>query len=448
MELNEVIKLKIDSITYEGNGSGTFEGETVFVPYTTPGDVVEARVKKIGDYVDTELIKILKKSQTRIEVKCSYFSKCGSCDFLHINYESQLEEKRKIIEYVFKKNEINFTKVEDVIKSPSNFNYRVRSKFKGEIDTNLILGFNKQKSHKTIDIKECPLLLESINKLYLKFRESLEKTLKEKKANRENIDAQSFELEIFQSNNDSFLVLNISQKSFEFFREFMNAFINKNHNVLGYSLKNNVGKELYKSNKITFSYDIHSLNLENKYKFNYDENCFTQVNLEVNELIINKIQESIKDFTLKHKEANIKILDLYSGIGNIGISVSNYANKVLCVEENPHSAKFGNENIKLNKANNVEFLNKSSESVVKDCLRKNEKFDIVILDPPRDGIGSLAKEITKINPKKIIYMSCDARTLSKDIKQIQDSGYRIKKITPFDMFPQTSHIEIVVESER
>jgi len=446
MELNEVIKLKIDSITYEGNGSGTFEGETVFVPFTAPGDVVEVRVKKIGDYVDAELIKILEKSKTRIEVKCPYFSKCGSCDFLHINYESQLEEKRKIIEYVFKKNKINFTKVEDVIKSPSNFNYRVRSKFKGEIDTSLILGFNKQKSHKTIDIKECPLLLESINQIYLKFRNSLDEKLKQSKKDRLHIDAQSFELEVFQSNSDSFLVLNISQKSLEFFREFMNNFTNKNPNILGYSLKNNVGKELYKSNNITFSYDINSLNLENNYKFNYDENCFTQVNLEVNELIINKIQETIKDFALKHE--NMKILDLYSGIGNIGISVSNYANKVLCVEENPHSAKFGNENVKLNKVNNVEFLNKSSEIVVKDILRKNDRFDIVILDPPREGVGSLAKEIPKINPKKIIYMSCDARTLSKDLKNIQDAGYRIKSINPFDMFPQTSHVEILVEMER
>jgi 23S rRNA (uracil1939-C5)-methyltransferase len=137
------------------------------------------------------------------------------------------------------------------------------------------------------------------------------------------------------------------------------------------------------------------------------------------------------------------VLDLYSGIGNFSIPMARLAKEVLGVEISKNSVKLAKHNAGLNSVENLVFQNASSEDAVQILNDEKEKFDLVVLDPPREGAKEILDGLVKLSPKKIIYVSCDPATLARDLKKLSGLGYHVAKVRPFDMFPQTFHIESV-----
>ena len=175
------------------------------------------------------------------------------------------------------------------------------------------------------------------------------------------------------------------------------------------------------------------------YKYILSNNTFFQVNKYVTELLYNEVLENIK----KYKSKNV--LDLYCGSGTIGIYISKYVDKVLGVEINKQSIINANKNKELNNIKNIEFIEGKVSNIIKDI---KDKYDTVIVDPPRSGLDkNTINSIIKINPNTIIYVSCDPTTLSRDLNILKDK-YNIKYIKPFNMFPKTYHCESVSVLER
>jgi 23S rRNA (uracil1939-C5)-methyltransferase len=139
----------------------------------------------------------------------------------------------------------------------------------------------------------------------------------------------------------------------------------------------------------------------------------------------------------------MSVLDLYSGIGNFSIPLALQAKEVLGVEISKNSVKLAKHNAGINSVKNVVFQNASSEDAVTILNDEHESFDLVVLDPPREGAKEVIDGLVELSPEKMIYISCDPATLARDLKKLSESGYKVVKVRPFDMFPQTFHIESV-----
>jgi len=172
-------------------------------------------------------------------------------------------------------------------------------------------------------------------------------------------------------------------------------------------------------------------------RFMTTPSAFTQVNSDINELMI----KTVIDWAELNE--NTTVLDLYSGIGNFSIPMAHQAKEVLGVEISKNSVKLAKHNAELNSIKNMVFQNATSEDAVQILNDEQEKFDLVVLDPPREGAKEILDGLVKLSPEKIIYVSCDPATLARDLKKLSGLGYKVARVRPFDMFPQTFHIETV-----
>ncbi|MCL4244165.1 MAG: RsmD family RNA methyltransferase, partial [Candidatus Dadabacteria bacterium] len=172
-------------------------------------------------------------------------------------------------------------------------------------------------------------------------------------------------------------------------------------------------------------------------KFLANPSVFTQSNPGVNEAIVRTVLEWAAP------AEGLKVLDLYSGIGNFSVPLAKTASNVVSVEINRFSSVLARKNAGINGMTNISFITATSGEAVSDLLERGETFDIVVLDPPREGAKEILEGVASLSGGKIIYVSCDPVTLSRDLKRLKELGWSPRRVKPFDMFPQTYHVESV-----
>ena len=393
---------KITSLNNEGLGITRVDNKVVFVPYSAIGDVIDLKIiEDKRNYSIGEITDIKEKSNSRREASCPYYYICGGCNLMHIKYKNQLEfKKEKVINNL---KHISNIEIKDIsIESDNEYNYRNHIILR--VDKNRI-GFYKSHSNEIVDIKYCLISNEIINIKIDEIRDFLNK-YKDNNINKISIKA-------FNG-----VLINIVSDDFTLMDEFI-----KYVKVDSLYINNEL---VYKNKSIKFKFD--------KFNFMVSNNSFFQKNTDMALKLYNYIKENIDD--------NSKILDLYSGIGSIGIFVADKCKSVLGVEIIESAVDNAKENSKINNINNIEFIC----GKVEDNLDNIKDIDTIIVDPPRVGLNKKAIEnINKINPKKIIYVSCNSTTLARDINYL---NYEIKSIKLFDLFPNTHHCESVVVLER
>lgn len=291
-------------------------------------------------------------------------------------------------------------KVKKIVESPNQFNYRnkVTFKYNGKV------GYYKRNTNDIVNINYCHLLNESLNK-------EIE--------NINNIRTRNRIKEIVVRD------INESDKQITFDLQKYTENITYPSLKINYTVDNRLIKPIDKSKIIG--------KICNK-EFEVSPTAFFQVNTQQVTNLYNKITEYVK------KNVNPTVLDLYCGTGTIGICVSDYAKKILGIEINKMAIIDAKNNAKINNVNNIDFIAGDTKTILKN---KDYKTDIIILDPPRAGLDKeVIEDIKRFNAKEIIYVSCDPITLARDIKLLSDL-YDVKEVTPFDMFPNTYHVECV-----
>ncbi len=409
MKSGEIIELEIERLAFGGRGVGKVAfGEryvSIFVPMTVPEDKIKAEITSIdGLTAEARLIEIINPSKHRVDPPCPYFSTCGGCDWQNVSYEEQVKQKQKMIIHILKDWD---DKILPIIPSPKQYQYRHRGNFKGFVrNFQPTIGLFKADSHDVIDIKECLVVYPQINEFIARLREFLSKG---------KTPNFKFSFDAYVSDDGkidvAFYVPDELGKLFKRFRE-MNSDILNDDEFMNYYIDN----------------------LELLY---YPSN-FTQINLEQNYTMI----KTVLNFANISK--NDTILDLFCGIGNFSLPAALKAKRVIGVEGAELSIEAAKESVRRNNLKNVDFFVGDVNKYIKNNHDKNKKYDIIILDPPRDGLLNYAGNIAGFNAKRIIYVSCNPRTLAKDLKVIESKGYKVAKIQPIDMFPQTFHIETVV----
>lgn len=393
------MEVKIDRLDHFGRGITKVNNKTCFVELALDNEIVNIDIiKEKKKFIEARTSEVIKKSKDRIKSTCPYFPLCGGCNIRHFSKGKQHEFK--------------INKVKDILMKFSNLDVDIGSCFlDNDFYRNKVvfhvknrkLGFYKEKSHDIIEINECLNVDKKINESI----KILKKLVEDKDNNIEEIT-----IKVGNKTDEVLISIKGKVKNRSMLDAFDVVFIN--------------GKAITKRDKI--------VSMIKDKKFLLSDKDFFQVNKYVVEKLYDEVVDSIKEKKAKN------VLDLYCGTGTIGIFVADYVDKVLGIEVVPTSIRAAYLNKELNKVDNITFKEGKVEEVLKDV---DEEFDTVIFDPPRSGLDkSVFETIEKINPKNIIYVSCDPVTLGRDINVLKEK-YNLEKIKVFDMFPNTYHVETI-----
>lgn len=397
----------IESLDYFGFGIAHIDNKTIFVENAFPGDVVIIDIiKNKKNYSEAKVVKYIKKSKDRVESICPYFQHCGGCHLFFYDYENTLQFKINKVKELLNRNKIQFDKNNlEIIKNEYPLFYRNKISLK-IVDGKI--GYFKNNSHELVLINECKIARESINKVL---------------AHYQLLNITNGSLTIRSNSNDEILlIINSNEKQY-------NIELDKLKNVVKLVGIIYNDKTIYGDN---FFYErIGGL------LFKVSFNSFFQVNPFITTKLFELLKENI-DF-------NSKVLDLYSGVGTLSIVASQKLTEVKGIEIIKNAVINGIFNAKLNKCSNIEFM---LGDVARIISKIHYDFDTVIVDPPRKGLDkNIITFIKDKFPQKIIYISCDASTLMRDLKLLEEQ-YEIKTYKILDMFSFTYHLESFVVLER
>ena len=445
LQKGQIIEIKIDKIVYGGEGLGYYNNEfAMFVPMSVPGDILKVEVISLKKTYGRALIKeIITPGKERIkDLKHITFEDFQGCDFGMLNYESQLKYKKEMVEDVVRRiGKNNEVLIEETLESPVEKNYRNKVvepfSLKGK---EIITGFFKRKSHDVFQVEDNMLnsvlgnkIIDEIKKILNKKKISVYDEKKHKGLLRHvMVRTNSF--------NEAMLVLVINDKTVSNeIKEILKEVMDKVKEITSVYVSLNdrktnvaIGSKnilIYGEKTIKESIDgIH---------FNISPTSFFQINLEQTKRLYSLAISMFENIE------NKRIVDAYAGTGTIGMILSKEAKNVYSIEIVESAVKDGIQTAKENKIENVQFI---CGDVNKELgkLIKSESVDSIILDPPRKGIDEESLlNISKVGIKEIVYISCNPSTFARDIEILEKEGYKLVRVKPVDMFPQTSHIEVV-----
>lgn len=409
IKVDEIYETEITALENEGKGVCKVGGMIVFVPKALPGEKVRIRITEIKkNFARGKIIEILKTSDKRVKSKCPYYDECGGCSLRHLKGKEILKFKKEKVENALKRiGKINI-KVDECLASYKEDNYRNKANFKVEDNK---IGFYEEGTYRLIDVKECLLCEDEINVALKIIRKYIDYNINEIK-----------NITIKHGNALNELLIDIESND------------DKDIRILDY-LTTNLSKlkTVIFNDKVVFG-NGYIKAVTNSLMFNVSSKSFFQVN----SIQMEKLYDTaIKLANLKKEDV---VLDLYCGTGTITSIIAGHVKKVVGIEIVDDAVMDANENIKINHINNASFI---CGDAAKEINKIKEKIDVIFVDPPRKGIDRKAIAIMKkISPKKIVYISCNPVTMARDLSYLNDL-YDVKKVTPVDMFPNTSHVECV-----
>lgn len=445
---NDDIKLNIDSLTSEGSGIGRYDGFAVFVRGVVPGDEITAHIIKCSKNYAIAIVKdIIKPSKYRIESDCPVSDKCGGCSFRNVSYDEELKYKRMRVNDALERIGKLDIEVEEIIGADCTQNYRNKAQYPVSIcDGELFAGFYAYKSHRIICCDDCKLQP-------IEFKAGLDAF---------RIWAEKADITSYDENTGKGLLRHIYfRKGFATGDIMACAVINSGklpqsellvsllkEKVAGLkSVVININREksnviLGKESKTIWGDDYISDELLGK-KFVISPNSFYQVNHAQCE----KLYSKARDYA--NLGGDEVLLDLYCGVGTIGLTMADSVKQLVGIEIIPQAIENAKINAKLNNIDNAKFICADAPKGAEILKSEGIKPDVIILDPPRKGCApSLFDTVCQMNPKRIVYVSCDSSTLARDLKILEEKGYKTKKVSAVDMFPRTPHIEAVCLLER
>ena len=431
--------LKITDMNTNGEGIGHIDGYTLFVSGALMGDEAEVRLTHTKkNYGFAEVKKLLAFSPDRVKPSCPVSTKCGGCTLQNLSYEAQLRFKKTLVENALKRIGGLDVPVRDVMGMDEPFRYRNKAQYpvgrdgKGRI----ICGFYARKSHDIVPIRDCVISREAnaaiIDEILAFMQEKNIAPYDEKDGSglvRHILIREGF------VTGEIMVCLIINGEDFPDKAELagrlaaypeiksicLNVNTRRSNVILGEKVIPVLGEPFITDYIGHLSFRISPLSF-----------------YQVNPVQTKKLYDTVR--TLADAHENETLLDLYCGIGTIGLYLADRVKAVYGVEIIPQAIRDAEENAERNGISNAHFQVGASEDIFRDL----PEADTVILDPPRKGCEeSLLHELAARNPAKIVYVSCNPATLARDLKILAAEGYDIKAVQPVDMFPHTQHIESV-----
>ncbi len=431
VENGEKYIAEITGISSDGNGVGTVDGFTVFVPYTVAGDTVEIEVTKVkSHYALSRLVRIITPSKDRITPECGLYPRCGGCGLLHMNYNAQREAKKGFIEAALRRiGGFKELLCDEFISPATPVRYRNKCIYQmGKSENGLhISGFFANGSHDVVPVSDClisPEINSDINAAVTEY------------SNEYNIDAKSLFIRHARATGEIMVMLSIGGNRPPEREELIRKLLAVSDKIVSVYIGTNNGNRLiYGKPEIT--------DMLCGIRFNISPESFYQINPYMTEMLYNK--------ALEYAEItkNDIVLDIYCGIGTISLAAAKRARRVTGIEIVKQAVADAEKNARRNGISNAEFFADSAENAVPRLIESGMKPDVVILDPPRRGSDEATlRAIVTAAPKRIVYVSCNPATLARDAKYLAANGYTPARCAGADMFPGTVHVETVLAMMR
>ena len=426
------MKLTIDKCIYGGAGLARVDGKAVFVPFTLPGELVEAEITKdSGSYANAELIEILEASPARAIAPCQYFGECGGCHYQHASYGEQLEIKRQILRETLERAHLsNLPEINILHSEPLHYRNRIRLHLNRTASS---LCYKKRSSNVNLPVSACPIAAPI-----------LEQALQSLSAQADILQLGRFfeEIELCTNDRESSLLVSLWTKAGA---EAAKVQLRKLWSLLQIHLSQISGAAVFSvaegkhaSRLLAQAGDATLTYLAAGEEYRVSIGSFFQVN----RFLIDPLVELVAKDT-----SGSVAWDLYAGAGLFARKLAAAFQQVIAVEAAPSSVADLRHNLSDNPhraiaSSTLDFLRRS---LTESGANKHPRPDLVVADPPRAGLGKEVTELLgQIRPTHITYVSCDPATLSRDLKSLLDSGYHLQQIHMVDMFPQTFHLESVV----
>ncbi|MFC4559482.1 23S rRNA (uracil(1939)-C(5))-methyltransferase RlmD [Virgibacillus kekensis] len=445
---NETINLTFEDLTHEGNGVGKINGYPLFVPNALPGEEGSVKVVKVNkNFGFGKLLELTKHSPERIDPVCH--TQCNGCGLQHMSYKLQLEMKQNQVKNAMKKiAHLEDVPVHPIIGMDNPLHYRNKVQIPvGEKNGRLITGFYQKRSHRIIENTEtCTTHNEVINDVVKKVRDI---------ANRLGIRAYNEEVH-------KGVLRHIMVRTGEETKDIMVVLVTRTEKL---PHQEELVQELTKAFPHIKSV-VHNINAKRTNVIMGDKTKVIWGDEYIHDKIgdttfaisaksfyqVNPTQtKTLYDKALEYAEIDSKdtVIDAYCGIGTISLFLAQKAKKVYGVEVVPEAISDAKKNAKLNGITNAEFFVGQAEKVMPWWKAQGLDPDVIVVDPPRKGCDEeLLKAMIDMQPKRIVYVSCNPSTLARDLRILEDGGFSTQELQPVDMFPQTGHVECVALIKR
>jgi 23S rRNA (uracil1939-C5)-methyltransferase len=416
-----ILELQIETLTLGGRGLGRHAGKAVFVPGTAPGDRVRCRiVRSRSQYAEAELVELLVAAPERCTPPCPVFGRCGGCQWQHLPYPLQAPWNERLFgEQLLRAGVAAPAALLPIVTAPAELDYRSRVQFKcRQTPQGLVTGFYRQGSHYVIDVPCCRLGLPAIQAGYACLRELLPAVPS---------PAAVPQVDLACSDDGRLTVL-LHALAGE--GAALGSWLREAASRNGFAAALQVGRKtsiqpLWGDTALATRVDEPPLQLQ------VSAGGFSQVNPAQNRRLVAAVVAAAE---LTGRE---RLLDLYCGVGNFTLSLARRAAAAVGVESYPPAIVDAQANAAHNGIANATFHAEPAEG----AALRHGRFDQVLLDPPRTGAYPVMRDLLGLRPRRILYVSCDPATLARDLLPLVHNGYRVISAQPFDLFPQTWHIE-------
>lgn len=435
--------ITIDKVVAGGLGLARLaSGLVVMVPFVLPGETVEVRVgKERKGYALASLLEVLCPSPERVEPLCPHFQACGGCHLQHGTYQAQLAIKESILRdllwrYPITPAELADSLCEAILPGPGQFHYRQRIRL--QVDDHGRLGFFGRRSHAVVEVDSCPLAKDELNQVLGRLGEI---------APFRGLARQAVAVELLFSPMDGQVVVIVHLGRRPRPADQQAAFAIADSIALvqsvwlagqGFAMKGPYGPTRDKG----LGYGDVAIALPDgpggrELVMRFEAGGFCQVNLEQNERLIRQMLDWAQ------VGPQDTVLDLFCGMGNFSLPLAQVARTVVGTDLQRSSIRGAQANAEANELRNCHFLRADATTAVHDLRRDQERFDLILLDPPRSGCREIIALLPELGAEKLIYISCDPATLVRDLRQLHGVGFALRKLRGVDMFPQTCHLETI-----
>jgi len=460
-----IIPLVIENIAFGGEGVGRYQNQAIFVPHTAPDDELAVKITEVRKRHARGIIhEIIRPSPLRIAPRCSYFTRCGGCDYQHLSYPDQLAIKKgQVLEAYRRIGTFPDPPVADVIPSPRPFNYRGKADFwvRRRDGHDGVAGFLRSKSRDVVDVKRCEIIAESLNQALKGLHKQLGKSLAT--ADRRQVTAWSWGKEIgadvpAAALNDPVLKAALLGQPAppDIFRPIAeSSYYERKKSSRHQHFREDISPATGGCGHAAIPSEVWPLHADlagglaccddviprivKDRTFLVPAQGFFQANIYLVEQLVDAV---VSMCALTGRES---VLDAYCGSGLFSMFLAPAARQIFGIEERESSVVCARSNIDRAGYDNAAFtIGDVGEVMGSQFVASQQFLDVVVLDPPRTGCpGKVLSFINRLRPNRIVYVSCNPATQARDCRFFADHGYTLQGLQPFDMFPQTSHIEVV-----
>ncbi len=436
----KLTQYKIEKLVHGGFGlSHDTEGRVTLIEGVITDESVTAKIwQKNKQLQKARPLRIERASTHRVQPACEHYKRCGGCNFQHMDYPYQLQAKEDIIHDLLCRSghpllvEAAKSKLAKTLGSEQKTHYRQRIRL--QIDERQTLGFYKRRSNDCVPIEYCLLARQEINSClralldHSSFRQLRKRT-------------EALELLFNPETKKVILLLHFTQKTRPADTQQATMLAN-DIDLLETVIVTGTDFAPSGSSELSFSLPPIPPHTDKTLTLTWETGGFCQVNLTQNQKLI----QTVLNFANVTGEDNV--LDLFCGMGNFSVAIAEKARTVVGIEGQGSAIRSAKRNSEIAGQSNTTFIKKPVHKACASLAEKGQVFDVVLVDPPRQGAPDLARTLAQLTTKRLIYISCDPATLIRDLASLFEYGFELITLQPIDMFPQTHHIECVVLLER